>query len=170
MLSENVQHQIYEYARRTWKKRSISIVLLTLETGIKISELTALNKSNLETINGNTYIYVSSGFGVKRKLPISDELYQMNRASIKQNPEHPDALFVSNHGVRIGIRAVHSSLRNFGISSQVLRDTYIFNLIEEDVDTYEIAQLAGLHITDGLIKKFYSESLILQDEFIEIAN
>lgn len=160
VLSENAQKQIYKNAFTIYNNRNVSIILLFLETGIKISELVTLNENDIIECNDSKYIRVQSK--IERVLPISNQLYSylINCISIDRKSELP--LFKSNSGSRFSIRSVQRMLNINGISSQILRDTYIFNLLEKDVDTYIISQLVGISAMDILIEKFY------KNEFKEI--
>lgn len=59
-------------------------------------------------------------------------------------------------------------MRHGNITTQILRDTYIYNLINNDVDTHTIAQLAGVSYIDTFINKFYKFDPIISDEFFEV--
>lgn len=114
VLSTDVQEQMYKYAKRVWKKRNIAMILLLLETGIKLSELVALNKEDLITINNSPYIVVNERN--KRTLRITDDLYSVIQLSLNGRWDHSEALFVSNVGKRIGDRSVQQAIKRSLVS------------------------------------------------------
>lgn len=156
VLSKKAQEQMYSLLLniKGKKRRTVLMALLILETGIKISELVALNTQNLYMHNHIPYIKINSN--IERILPISPELYDHFEKIIYD--ECNDIPLFTSGKKRISIRVAQYSFKEHcNITSQILRDSFIYNLIDNDVDTYLIAQLAGLSITDTIIRKFYNK-------------
>lgn len=169
VLSNETQMKMYSYASKVWKKRNACIMLLILETGIKLNELISLNKSNIFKINDNYYVKVNSD--ITRTLPISDVLYSHIQEMLSKRKDCIEALFISNYKERISERTViHSIALHGNLTSIILRDTYITNLLKNDTDTYTISQLAGLKSYDAFIKKYYARDYIETDNFYELTN
>ncbi|GGM34567.1 hypothetical protein GCM10011351_20700 [Paraliobacillus quinghaiensis] len=166
IISKDAKDLMYKYANKTWKKRNISMILLTLETGIKLYELIALNRDDLHVINDNSYVEIRGA--ITRTLPISEELHSYILKSYKISGYSGEAMFSSRLNNRCSRQAAATIFNNYGLTSQILRDTYIYNLINSGVDTYNIAQLAGITTTDQMISKFYNCEYKFIDEFLGV--
>ncbi|GGM39339.1 hypothetical protein GCM10011351_26870 [Paraliobacillus quinghaiensis] len=168
IISKDVQDLMYKYANKTWKKRNISMILLILETGIKLYELVALNRDDLHVINDNPYVTIRGK--ISRNLPISEELYSTILKSYKTSGYSGESMFSSQLNNRCSRQATATIFSNYGLTSQILRDTYIYNLINSGVDTYNIAQLAGITTSDQMISKFYNCEYKFINKFLEVQN
>lgn len=160
VLSKQFQEHLYKDALISSKKRNISMVLLFLETGMKISELVLLNASDV-VVNGQAY-YIKIAPEKERLLPISKELCSHLMRQLYQK-ETDAPLFRSNAGNRISIRSVQTNLRKYAVTSQILRDTFVFNLLDTDTDTYIISQLIGLADLSEVARKYYKNEIKVVD-------
>lgn len=125
ILKKEAQINLYKYAQMTWKKRDISILLLMLETGIKISEIIALEKRDLFQRGDKCYIRIRSNFS--RIVPISRILHDHIIHSYLSRVENESAMFITQHGFRVKEMSLQHIRKNFGLSLPILRDTYIYN-------------------------------------------
>lgn len=169
VLSDETQKLMYSYSSKVWKKRNICILLLILETGIKLTELISLNRKDVFEVNDKPYVMVNSI--LTRTLPISEILYSHIQEMLSKRKDSKEALFISSYKERISERTALYAMSSHGnLSSQILRDTYICNLIKNDTDTYTISQLAGLTSYHAFIKKYYERDYIETDVFYELSN
>lgn len=164
VLSEESQKRLYKIARISYKKKYLAIMLLILETGIKILELRDIKRSDIDVTKDAIYLNINSNY--PRKLPLSKEVYNIILRTIEQSSKS-DFVFVNEQGDSLSHRTILHGLNKYGVNSQILRDTFIYNLILNDVDTFEITQLAGLHYTDAIAKKFYSKKIVIKEFFYD---
>ncbi|WP_318246309.1 tyrosine-type recombinase/integrase [Bacillus sp. PS06] len=139
--------------------RNIVIVYTLLHTGIRISELCALNISDvrLNANQGEVIIRDSKGT-VKRTIPLSKDL--MNYLSryidtLSQNPNQ-EALFISSVGKRISTRGVQYMLKRYNVNPHKLRHTFCAELVQNGIDISTVAELAG-HSDVNVTKRYISK-------------
>ncbi|MDF0727317.1 tyrosine-type recombinase/integrase [Cytobacillus sp. S13-E01] len=136
--------------------RNTAIVYTLLHTGIRISELCALNHSDIqvdsETGKGKLFIRTLKG-EVKRVIPMSRELmYQLQRYknSIETSQE---ALFISSVNKRISTRGVQYMLKKYDVNPHKLRHTFCSDLVQNGIDLATVAELAG-HADVNVTKRY----------------
>ncbi len=137
--------------------RNTVIVYTLLHTGIRISELCALNVSDvhLEADQGEIVIRSTSG-DVKRVIPLSSDLRQYLNRYIQSLPSHQEALFISSVGKRISTRGVQYMLKKYNVNPHKLRHTFCTELVENGVDISTVAELAG-HSDVNVTKRYISK-------------
>ncbi|NLO81934.1 MAG: tyrosine-type recombinase/integrase [Clostridiales bacterium] len=157
------QKRYHNYTRQ----RDITILMVFLGTGIRISECVGLNISDLD--------FSINGFRVTRKggnqviLYFGDEVrkallaYLEERKKIDALPGHEDALFLSMQRKRISNRAVQNLVKKYAklvsplknISPHKLRSTYGTALYQETGDIYLVADVLG-HKDVNTTRKHYA--------------
>lgn len=136
--------------------RDLAILILFLDTGIRVSELVGINISDIDfSINGflvtrkggnQTILYFSEEVEIALKdyLEIRKELIPM--------PSDADALFLSLQNRRISVRAVQNMVKKYAtqaaplkkhLSPHKLRSTFGTNLYHETGDIYLVADVLG---------------------------
>jgi integrase/recombinase XerD len=137
--------------------RNIAIVYTLLHTGIRVSELCALDKSDIDLENG--IIEVTSPTGDQRTIPLSDEAsYYLQRYIETSNVQ--EALFVSRTQERLTERSIQYMLKKFDVNPHKLRHTFCQQLVNKGVSIEIVSRLAG-HKDINVTKK-YSKSRIEQ--------
>jgi integrase/recombinase XerD len=137
--------------------RNIAIVYTLLHTGIRVSELCALNKSNVDL--ENNLIEVTSPTGDQRTIPLSDEAnYYLQRYIETDNVQ--EALFVSRTQERLTERSIQYMLKKFDVNPHKLRHTFCQQLVNKGVSIEIVSKLAGHK--DINVTKRYSKSRIEQ--------
>ena len=140
--------------------RDVAIISLFLGTGIRISELVALDQADVDFVDRSIYVYRKGG--KSQKIYFSEDVedallsyLDYSRAVWMADNEDEPALFVSQRRKRIGVRAVQKMLEKyttytFGkgsgpkISVHKLRSTYATNLLEEsDGNVYLVSNILG---------------------------
>jgi site-specific recombinase XerD len=161
-------------ARYPWPERDLAFLATSLLTGLRLSELLALNIGSIDGRPGERRIKVMGKGRKERTVPIEEPLHDLlaaYRASreqrfpgVKLGPRAP--LFVDRKGDRLregGARyLVATSLRHAGLAGRVphgalvhaLRHTFATRLAEDGADATEIQALLGhesLNTSQGYI-------------------
>ena len=156
------------------KLRDLAIITLFLGTGIRISELVGINKSDIDfAINGiritrkggnKTVVYYPEEVYVALNdyLDWVDEYSQENEDFAKKI-ENNDALFLSLQGGRITVRAVENIVKKYArlisplkkITPHKLRSTFGTGLYRDTKDIYIVADILG-HKDINTTKKHYA--------------
>jgi integrase/recombinase XerD len=131
---------------KTRKTRDIAIIYMLLFTGLRVSELCALNIEDVTIRERSGSVHVRQGKGNKeRTIPMPLEARVAVSDYLKK--ERPGAtsgpLFVTNRGTRIQPRSVQGICAKFGTNPHALRHTYCRMLIAAGVDLVTVAALAG---------------------------
>lgn len=174
-LTEDETGRLLQKASAT--KRNLAIVSVLAYTGIRLSELCALNTGDLDLQEGT--LFVRSGKGDKdRMVMMSDSCidslkeYLRERASSKPGS---NALFISRVNKRIDPSSVQRLVRRLSVEAEiekhvtphVLRHTFATTILRNGGDIRFIQKLLGhssvattevyTHIDDGTMKKMYSK-------------
>lgn len=150
------------------KQRDIAIFVTLLGTGLRVSELTELNVSDIDFDNSSFVIIRKGGDNQEIYMPLQVEneiyLYLEERNSIR-NIKDKDALFLSNRGTRITISTIEKLLKGYcgmvGIEHKdkttvhALRRTFACQLIEDGIDIKLVSELMG-HKDISTTAKFYA--------------
>jgi integrase/recombinase XerD len=143
-LERNERNRILREVERDGNLRNIAMVYLLLYTGLRVSELVALNQEDVIMRERSGSVTVHKGKGnVARKVPLPSEArFHLKRYLESRKDEHP-ALFLSNYKKRIAVRTVQDMLAKYGIHPHQLRHTYCRELVGAGVDIATVAELAG---------------------------
>ncbi|MHC0039762.1 tyrosine-type recombinase/integrase [Pseudoneobacillus sp. C159] len=151
--------QLLKEVKIDGNKRNIAIVYTLLHTGIRVSELCALNKSDID-FNQNLLI-VRTTQDVQRTIPLSDEVkYHLQNYLNSMSIE--DAVFVSRSDERLTERSVQYMLKKYNVHPHKLRHTFCQHLVDKGVSLEIVSKLAG-HRDINVTKK-YAKSRMQQLE------
>lgn len=133
--------------------RDLAIVELFYSSGLRLSELTALNLGDIDL---NDQLVTVTGKGNKsRQLPVGSHAIGALKAWLKRRSEFASddtrAIFVSRQGKRISPRAVQERLRLIGlrqnmdgkIHPHMLRHSFASHLLESSGDLRAVQELLG---------------------------
>lgn len=150
------------------RTRDLAILILFLDTGIRVSELVGINISDVDfTING--FLVTRKG-GNQTVLYFSDEVEQALKEYLKLRREitavsgDEDALFLSLQNRRISVRAVQNMVKKYAtqaaplkknLSPHKLRATFGTNLYHETGDIYLVADVLG-HTDVNTTRRHYA--------------
>ncbi|MFI8575737.1 tyrosine-type recombinase/integrase [Rossellomorea aquimaris] len=151
LLSEVKEHE---------NERNIAIVYMLLHTGIRVSELCALNQSDVDF--HDDHLKVMSAHQEERVIPLSEELKHHILNYLPLNPTEK-ALFVSKSHERLTERSVQYMLKKYDVNAQKLRHTFCQALIDKGVSLEVVSKLAG-HKDINVTKK-YARSRVQQVEY-----
>jgi len=119
--------------------RYAAIVNLLLRTGLRVSELVALDVDDVTINDRGGFLNVRSGKGNKsRRVPLSKEArYWLRRYMDERQEAETDgdekALFLSNYRKRISVRIVQETLKDkYNVHPHMLRHSFASKLVNED--------------------------------------
>lgn len=124
--------------------RDMAIAQLLLNTGIRLSELVALEKRDIEISERKGELFVRNGKGNKsRRIPLNKEARRAVDKYLSERNDSIEALFVSNRKKRISVRTVQHIFEKKGINVHALRHTFITHLIRNGTDSSIVQSLSG---------------------------
>lgn len=129
-----------------WKERDMSIILIFINTGIRVSALYKLDVNNID-LNNNSIIVTDKEQKVKRKTLTNKTMYWLKEWLIRRElllgDQKEEALFISNRKKRISIHAISNivnkysvKINNKNITPHKLRATYGTYLYDKTKDIY----------------------------------
>jgi site-specific recombinase XerD len=152
-LDEDQQRDLLRAAEHA-TPRDRAIVVLLLHTGLRLSELVALDVGDVRTSARKGVVIVRSGKGdAYREVPLNAtaravvDAWRKERAKVVAEGE--PALLVGRGGGRLTPRAVDLVVRKVArvagleLSAHVLRHTCITKLVRKGSDVVLVAELAG---------------------------
>src|SRR3954465_6940964 len=143
--------QLLQKVKEEGNLRNITMVCVLLHTGIRVSELCNLNRSDIDLVHHELTIQKSDE---KRVIPLSQETrehLQHYLDSIKSK----EAIFISPIGERLTERAVQYILKKYDVNPQKLRHTFCQRLVDSNVDLETVSRLAGhkdINVTKRYVK------------------
>jgi integrase/recombinase XerD len=143
-LAENEKKQLLKHVKKDNNLRNTTIVYTLLHTGIRISELCSLNRSDIIMMDGKGTLTIRNEDGkVNRIIPLSEEIqYYLEHYLNDLDPES-EALFLSNASKPISTRAVQYMLKKYNVNPHKLRHTFCQELVNKGVNLSVVAKLAG---------------------------
>ncbi len=160
--------------RGEYAKRDRAILETLYSTGIRVTELTGLNMSDVDLI-GN--IAKVSGKGKKERLvPIGRKATEAIKDYLDCRASTPQALFLNKHGTRLSDRSVRNITTKYirrtsvnrEISPHVLRHSFATHLLNRGADLRSVQELLGhvnlsttqvyTHVTTDKLKKVYDQA------------
>src|SRR5690242_20680925 len=134
--------------------RNLAILELFYSTGMRLSELQGLNRSDLDLVSQQVKVF---GKGRKQRIvPVGDHAtlairnYESKRDALGPHVDR-QAVFVSRTGKRIGVRAVQKGVSDFlhdideeaGLSVHSLRHPFATHLLDAGADLRAVQELLG---------------------------
>lgn len=140
ILTESECVQLLTQVKNDGNKRNIAIVYTLLHTGIRVSELCALNKSDLNFTQNQLFVHPS--VGVQRTIPLSDEA-KIHLINYLESANIVDALFISKSNERLTERSIQYMLKKYCVHPHKLRHTFCQRLVDKGISLEVVSQLAG---------------------------
>lgn len=133
--------------------RDMAITQVLLNTGIRLSELVALDKADIDIGERKGELFVRNGKGNKaRSIPLNKEARRAINKYLSERNDSIEALFISNRGKRISVRSVQHIFEKKGVNVHALRHTFITHLIRNGIDTSIVQSLSGHSSADMLFR------------------
>ncbi|MGO4889268.1 tyrosine-type recombinase/integrase [Anaerobacillus sp. MEB173] len=123
-------------------KRNAAIVNLLLYTGVRVSELCALNRSDVQISNQTGKLIVKNEHA-ERVIPLSNVCIQSVKEYLDSRIDDNEALFIAKNQKRLSVRTVQHTLQQYGVHPHKLRHTFCYELLRKGVDVSIVAELAG---------------------------
>jgi site-specific recombinase XerD len=143
-LTKLERQRIKREIDRTGNKRDIAIIFTLLYTGIRLSELVALDRDDVKISERKGELIVRKGKGYKeRRIPLHKEARRAIQEYLNERKDSNPALFLSNFKKRISARSVQRLCQKLGIHPHQLRHTFVTNLVDSGVDDETIRTLTG---------------------------
>lgn len=157
-LNQLERRRLIREVDRSGNKRNYAIVIVLLNTGIRLSELTALERHDLEIRERKGTLIVRNGKGNKeRVIPLNAETRRALSKYLEERNDNEEALFLSNRYKRISQRTVQNIIKNQGFNVHQLRHTFITELVRGKEDISKIQALSG-HASADLIFRYSQPS------------
>lgn len=159
VLDESVKRNVLKKVKEDGNFRNTAIVYTLLYTGIRISELCALNHDDIEMKEQKGIVIVRNTQGeTDRVIPLSPKAIPYLKRYMESLKITKGPLFVSNSTERLSTRAVQYMLKNYNINPIQLRHTFCQGLIDRGVDTSTVMRLTG-HSDINMIKRYKKDSI-----------
>jgi integrase/recombinase XerD len=148
-LERNERNRLLREVERDGNLRNMAIVYLLLYTGLRVSELVALNQEDVTIGERSGSVLVRGGKGnVSRRVPLPAEARFHLKRYLEERKEKGtldlSPLFISNYQKRISQRSVQDMLsKKYNIHPHMLRHTYGRELVANGVDIATVAELMG---------------------------
>jgi integrase/recombinase XerC len=150
-LDKNQQHALIRMLQRGRNQRDLAIVILLLNTGLRVSELCNLMWSDILITDRKGSLVVRSGKGGKRReIPLNkDARNALNSVGYAENKGLKEIIFQGQRG-KMTPRGIESMLKKYvghtklsEVTPHKLRHTFCKNLIDVGVSLEKVAMLAG---------------------------
>lgn len=138
---------------RSGNKRDIAIVTTLIMTGIRVSELVALDREDVTISERSGSLTVRAGKGNKeRVIPLNVEARRAIQKYVEERSDSHSAMFISNRQERISVRSVQHLLGQYGVHPHQLRHTFITGLVRANEDIAVIQSVSGHSSADMILR------------------
>lgn len=156
-LEDSEEKRLLKEVELDGNLRNTAIVYTLLYTGIRVSELCALNIDDIEISDEKGRLLVKNKKGeIERIVPLSKEVSKHLKKYIDSLESNREALFISSVNQRISTRGVQYMLQKYNVNPHKLRHTFCQNLINKGIDIHVVAKLAG-HKDVNVTKRYASD-------------
>jgi integrase/recombinase XerC len=136
--------------------RDRAILEMLYSTGIRVSELVALDIADLDL--GTSVIRVRGKGKRERVIPIGPgavkaviHYLDLRRSSLQSTRHDPDALFINKHGQRLSTRSVRRKLDKYlleagldlSVSPHTLRHSFATHMLQRGADLRSVQEMLG---------------------------
>ncbi len=153
--------------------RDRAILELLYSSGLRISELTNLSKTDVDYFSGTVKVM---GKGSKQRLvPVGDFALDIIRKYLKMRNDSSAILFAGNKLQKLSVRCIQKMLKKYlkkaGITKKItphsLRHTFATHLLDNGCDIRSVQEMLGhknlattqiyTHVTSQMMKKIYDK-------------
>ena len=152
-------------------KRDVAIVCFLLSTGCRVSEMTGLNRDDVDLVKGECVVH---GKGKYERYVYFDDITKMAlNEYLADRHDRIDALFIGRHMKRLGNNGVRAMLKKIESVSDVddihphkFRHTIITRLLNRGMPIHEVAVLAGHKKIDTTMKYYTASNLTIKNSYL----
>lgn len=153
--------------------RDRAILELLYSSGLRISELTGLSKTDVDYISGT--VKVMGKGGKQRLIPVGDFAIDIIRKYLKMRNDSSAVLFAGYKLQKLSVRCIQKMLKKYlkkaGITKKItphsLRHTFATHLLDNGCDIRSVQEMLGhknlattqiyTHVTSQMMKKIYDK-------------
>lgn len=156
--------------------RNLAMVALMARAGLRVGEVVALDRSDVELRERSGWATIRQGKGlVERKAPLSLQARRALAAYLEQRPAMGDpALFVSKSGLRVGERAVQRMVKSAGqragieraVTPHLLRHTFATRFLRGGGDLATLRGILG-HANITTTSRYLHADGVRMQEMVE---
>ncbi|EGL84002.1 integrase family protein [Caldalkalibacillus thermarum TA2.A1] len=152
-LSQVERNRLIREVDRSGNKRDFAIVQMLFNTGLRVSELVSLDRSDVEISERKGSVKVVGKGNRERIVPLNKETRRALQRYLDERTDSHPALFLSNRGQRISVRSVQYLLEKHGVHPHQLRHTFITGLMRNNIDIAVIQSMSG-HTSTKMIVRY----------------
>lgn len=142
-LDKKQRNKLIREVDRYDSKRNYAIVMLLLNTGLRVSELVSLDRDDISMSERKGSLRVIGKGNKERTIPLNYETRRALTLYLNERTDNNKALFISNQKRRISKRSVQRIIEKFGYHAHQLRHTFITDLVRKGEDFSVIKSLTG---------------------------
>lgn len=158
-LDRNKVNEVLRTTDRKKNRRDYAIVCTLLYTGVRVSELVALDKADISIGERTGQLIVrKSKNGSERLIPLNSEARKAITDYLAQRVDDHEALFLSSLSKRLSVRSVQAMLNEFEIKPHNFRHTFIKRLVDDGKSIATIKALSG-HSSAEMIAWYSAPSI-----------
>jgi integrase/recombinase XerD len=160
-LSANESILLLKNVKADGDLRNIAIVYVLLHTGIRVSELCNLNRSDVDFIHNELIVKRHED---ERRIPLTSD----TKAHLENylSSHTSEAIFITTAGDRMTERAVQYMLKKYDVNPNKLRHTFCQRLIDHNVGLDIVSRFAG-HKDINVTKRYIKSSQKLMNPKLE---
>ena len=165
-LNRNGQAALIHAVRHGGNLRDMVLVGIMLHAGLRVSEVCALDRADIEISERKGVVRVRKGKGNKyREVPLNKSIRKLLVDWMDMNPEGP--LFPNRYGRAIGVQGIEKLFGEYvdrarpkldSVTPHTLRHSFCKNLIDMGVSLDQVAMLAG-HSSMDITKRYTAPSM-----------
>jgi integrase/recombinase XerD len=151
-LSSDEYAMLLNKVKEDGNLRNIAIVYVLLHTGIRVSELCRLNRSNVDFVKNE--LIVQRNDEEERFIPLTKDT-RIHLENYLRSHTSKEAVFITKTGDRITERAVQYMLKKYHVNPNKLRHTFCQRLIDYNVNLEIVSRFAGhkdINVTKRYVK------------------
>ena len=142
--------------------RNIAIVYVLLHTGIRVSELCNLNRSDVDFIKNE--LIVKRNENDERRIPLTTDTRLHLENYLRSHTS--EVVFITKADERISERAVQYMLKKYDVNPNKLRHTFCQRLVDHNVGLDIVSKFAG-HKDINVTKRYIKSSQNLKNPKLE---
>lgn len=151
-LTRQQQIKLIDLVKQKGLLRDEAIIILMLNTGLRVSEVTKLKWSDVQLCGPYNKICVTGKGNKYREIPLNTAAANvLNKLRSCQKECSPaDPVFFNKHGQAISTRGIFKIISNYaaqanleGVTPHTLRHTFCKNAIDLGISINQVAMLAG---------------------------